>query len=546
ESEAVIRTSLHAGSRRPKYVPIVIKRGLDWETLARLEARLQFLPGVFVEVTPGRRYPYGNVAPHLLGYLGEISLKELSSNQFPNAHAGDMVGKYGVEARHETELAGRKGHRQLEVDAGGRLIRVVGEELPIPGSDLYLTIDLDLQLAAEEAMADTVGALVALEPDTGRIMAMVSSPSFYPDMFARGITPEEWEQLNDPVTRPLHNKVLQGSYPPGSTFKIVMAAAGLQERVIDESTIFSCTGRFRLGRRSFRCWDWRGHGKTNLYKALVQSCDVYFYQLGLELGVEKIVQYSWDFGLGKTTGIDLPDENPGFIATKAWKVRRFREPWQKGETLNISIGQGFTKATPLQMARLTAAVANGGTLYRPIYMEKITGPFRKTVVSVERDPMAGLPIRPGCLKLIRKALTGVVNDKMGTGKKCRLPDIKVAGKTGTAQIVQQAKRRQDEKMAWKFKDHAWFVAYAPAEKPQLAIAVLIEHGGHGGSAAAPIARKIFERWFQIQAPRPALTPHRSTSLKPEDTGVGTPYRRHENVPQGRFIPRYAALEPDHV
>jgi len=506
ETEAEIRTRLGSEQKGPKYVPIVIKRGAEWETLSRIESRLFSLPGVFIEVTPIREYPYGSIAPHLLGYLGEISRKDIEEKRYKGARSGDLVGKYGIEERFENDLAGVKGQRRLEVDAEGRLVRVIDEKPPIPGKDLYLSIDLELQQASEEAMKEYVGALVALDPQTGRILALVSSPAFDPDAFATGIDNKEWEALNDPVSRPLQNKALQGRYAPASTLKIVVAAAALQEGIVTRNTSFECASRFRLGKSSFRCWDWRGHGQTNLYKALVESCDIYFYQVGLKLKNEKIVKYANAFGLGSKTGIDLPNESPGFIATPDWKLKKYNEPWQEGETLITAIGQGFTLVTPLQMACLTSAVANGGTLYSPVYLEKLTGPDGHIFASFESDPKGKLPISESNLRIIKRALVGAVNDEKATGNKCKLPDVLVAGKTGTAQVIGQAKRRQDKKLDWKYRDHAWFVAYAPADKPELAVAVLCEHAGHGGSVAAPIARKVFEKWFQIQSPLPVLRP----------------------------------------
>ena len=509
ETEAEIRTRLGSEHKGPKYVPIVIKRGAEWETLSRIESRLFSLPGVFIEVTPARKYPYGSIAPHLLGYLGEISREDIQKKRYKGARSGDLVGKCGIEKRFEMDLAGIKGQRRLEVDAGGRLVRVIDEKPPVPGKDLYLSIDLDLQQASEKAMKGYVGALVALDPQTGKILALVSSPAFDPDAFATGIDNEEWEKLIDPVTRPLQNKVLQGRYAPASTFKIVMAAAALQEGIVTKNTSFNCTGRFRLGRSVFKCWKRRGHGQTNLYKALVESCDIYFYQVGLNLGIDKIAKYARAFGLGSKAGIDLSNESSGFIATPGWKLKKYQEPWQEGETLITAIGQGFTLVTPLQMACLTAAVANGGTLYSPGYLEKMTGPDGHIVKFFESNSKGKLPISESNLKIIRRALVGAINDEKGTGNKCKLPDVFVAGKTGTAQVIRQDKRRQDKKIDWKYRDHAWFVAYAPAERPELAVAVLCEHAGHGGSVAAPIAREVFKTWFQIQSPLPVLRSYKT-------------------------------------
>ncbi len=487
-----IRMKLVAAKDQPSYLPVIVKRDASWEEVSRVEARLYRLPGVVVDVAPARQYPYGTVAPHLLGYLGEVSLEQLKSGNFPHAVPGDLVGKSGIELRFERELAGNSGYRMIEVDAKGRMIKVLKTRKPLPGKDLQLSINLDLQLAAEEALSGKSGALVALDPRDGKLLAMASSPKFDPRIFARGVTQMEWKQLNDPLLTPLVNKAIQGQYAPGSTFKIIMAAGGLQEKVINPYSHFFCNGSLKLGRRRFRCWKKGGHGQTDLYKGLVQSCDVYFYNVGLKLGMDRISKYAFGFGLGKKTGIDLPNEKSGFVPTRAWKRRRFNEPWQKGETLNYSIGQGFLLVTPLQLARMMAAVGNGGKLFRPEY-----------ILSEPPDLQAKVPVNSRLLTVIKKDLIGVTEDKHGTARSCYIPGIHIAGKTGTAQVIKQAKRRESEKMAWKYQDHALFVALAPADNPQIAVAVIIEHGGHGGSAAAPVARAVIERWLQLRSPKPA-------------------------------------------
>ena len=411
------------------------------------------------------------------------------------------MGKSGVESRFETRLAGRSGYKRVEVDAAGRMVKILDVKKPVTGQDLNLTIDLDLQLAAEEALTGKSGAVVALDPRNGQVLVMASSPKFDPTIFANGLSTEEWKALNDPVLTPLVNKAIQGQYAPGSTFKIVMAAAGLSEHVINEHSTFFCNGAMKLGRRRFRCWKRGGHGQTDLYKAIVQSCDVYFYNVGLKLGVDRISRYAFGFGFGKKTAIDLTGEKPGRVPTRKWKYKRFREAWQKGETLNYSIGQGFLLVTPLQLSMMISAVANGGTLYRPEY-----------ILGQSAEKRGSVPVKPRVFRFLKTALEGVVADRHGTARKCRIPGVTVAGKTGTAQVVRQVKRKQDEKMAWKFKDHALFVAFAPVEDPQIAVAVIIEHGGHGGSAAAPVARAVIERWLQLRSPKPSTFLERSASL----------------------------------
>ena len=505
EDESKIRARLYKGRSLPLYRPVVVARDVDWTTVARVEARRWKLPGIVVEVSPKREYPHGTVAPHLLGYLGEINRKELASGRYPGARPGDLVGKFGAENEFGRYLRGKTGRRILEVDATGRLVRVLREIPPVSGDDLFLTLELPLQKAAEEAMEGKVGAIVALEPSTGRVLASVSTPGFDPEAFVRGLSTQEWKALNDPITHPMTNRAIQGQYPPGSVFKIVTAAAALEEGIVTANTQFYCNGHFRLGRSSFRCWDWRGHGYTNLYKALVESCDVYFYNVGLKLGPDVIAKYGFGFGLGRPTGIPLSNEQDGLLATVKWKRQVMHDKWHDGETLAVAIGQGFTLVTPMQAAQLIASVANGGTIYRPNYVEEIMGPDGKVIEEWRAEAVGRLPVSEGHLRMIKKALVGVVEDSKGTGKRARIEGMTVAGKTGTAQVVKQEKRRQDEKMAWKHKDHAWFVAYAPAEAPEIAVAVLIEHGGHGGSAAAPVARKVLEAWREAHLPKP-VTP----------------------------------------
>ncbi len=487
-----IRMKLVASKNQPSYLPIIVRRDATWEELSKVEARLFELPGVVVEVAPSRQYPFGPVAPHLLGYLGEVSLEQLRQKKFANSRPGDLVGKSGIELRHQEELSGISGYKMIEIDARGRLVKVLKIKKPQPGKDIQLSLNLDIQLAAEEALSDKVGAVVALDPRNGKILAMASSPKFDPKIFARGVTKDEWKELNNPLLTPLVNKAIQGQYSPGSTFKIVMASAGLNEHVISPSSTFFCNGSFKLGRRRFRCWKKGGHGQTNLYKALVQSCDVYFYNIGLKLGVDRISKYAKGFGLGEKTGIDIKGEKSGLVPTRKWKLRRFKEPWQKGETVNYSIGQGFLLVTPIQLARLISAVANGGKLFRPEYL-----------LNTEPNLQGIVPVKSWILRTIIPALKGVISDKHGTARKCRIEGLEIAGKTGTAQVIKQKKRREDEKMAWRYKDHALFVAFAPVKNPKIAVAVVIEHGGHGGSAAAPVARAVIDRWFKLQMPKPS-------------------------------------------
>lgn len=510
EDMAAIRSRLHVSRSEPKYLPIVLARNLDWEALCYVEAHLSELPGVMIEIAPAREYANGNLAPHFIGYLGEVSEEELKKDAYSNAKSGDVVGKLGVEARYNQELMGIAGSRVLEVDAVGRMERELENKPYVVGDDVYLTIDLELQKAAEEAMANQVGAVVAMEVGTGRILAIVSSPKFDPSVFEGGLSQQQWKELNDPLYRPLFNRPLQGAYAPGSTFKSILALGALEEGIVNENTTFFCRGSMEFAGHIFRCWNEHGHGSTNLYRAIVESCDVYFYNVGLKLGVDRIAKYARLLGLGEKTGIDLPNENSGLIPDSAWKRKRYKDKWHEGETMSVAIGQGYVTVTPLQMARAYAAIANLGTLYHPQFLEKIVRPTGEVIQSFHAQIDAKLNIAQKNLELVRNGLTGVVQDERGTGKKARVPGVNVAGKTGTAQVVKQEKRKQDESMAWKYKDHAWFVCYAPAEKSDIAVAVLVEHGGHGGSAAAPIAQKVLAKWFELQSPRPQAVQGRTT------------------------------------
>ncbi len=510
EDMAAIRSRLHVSRSEPRYLPIVLARNLDWETLCYVEAHLSELPGVMIEIAPAREHTNGNLAPHLIGYLGEVSEDELKKEGYSNAKPGDVVGKLGVEARFNQELMGIAGSRVLEVDAVGRMERELDNKPYVVGDDVYLTIDLELQKAAEEAMEGQVGAVVAMEAQTGRILAIVSSPKFDPSVFEGGLSQQKWKELNDPLYRPLFNRSLQGTYAPGSTFKPILAIGGLEEGVINENTAFFCRGSMEFAGHTFRCWNEHGHGTTSVYRAIVESCDVYFYNVGLKLGVDRIAKYARLFGLGEKTGIDLPNENSGLIPDSAWKRKRYKDKWHEGETLSVAIGQGYVSVTPLQMARAYAAIANGGVLFHPQFIEKIVRPTGEVSQSFYAQIDAKLNLAKKNLELVQNGLRGVVQDERGTGKKARVPEVNVAGKTGTAQVVKQEKRKQDESMAWKYKDHAWFVCYAPAERPEISVAVLVEHGGHGGSAAAPIAQKVLAKWFELQSPRPQAAQGRTT------------------------------------
>ena len=505
-TQGEIEEKIKAQKRRAPFKPVKIKSDIDWNELALLESNRVHLPGLIVDVRPRRAYDYGDLASHLIGYLGEVDEKELKQSKEAPYRMGAQIGKYGVEYRWENDLRGVDGGRQIEVDALGREIRPIGIVEPFPGNNLFLTIDLDLQRTAEEAYQDKNGALIAMDPKTGRLLAMVSKPSFEPDTFARNILPEEWKSLVENPYHPLQNKGIQGQYPAGSVFKIITAIAGLESGVITPSTTLNCTGAFHYGNRDFRCWKEGGHGAISLHRAIVESCDIYFYQVGLKVGVDLIAHYANEFGLGRATGISLPHEKQGTVPSSSWKKKRFGVPWYSGETLSFSVGQGYLNATPLQLLMLISGVANGGKLYLPQVVEKVEDIYGRKLKEYPPVELRRADVSEKTLQIVQEALRGAINDPHGTGWTCALKEVKVAGKTGTAQVVRMPenfKKEDRNRMPLKFRDHAWFVAYAPFEDPRISIAVLVEHGGFGASAAAPIAKKVIEKYLNLN-PSPPL------------------------------------------
>lgn len=492
---------LDGSKNLPAAHPIKIKTNISRAELAAIETRRLELPGVMVDMVIRRNYPYQNLAAHLIGYLGEISQDELEKEEYSNHKIGYMIGKYGIERKFELELMGEPGGRQIEVNALGRKVRVMGYVEPNPGNNLFLTLDLELQKAAEEAMAGKRGALVAMDPQNGNILAMVSKPDFNPNFFARGVSPEYWQYLITNPDHPLQNRATQGQYPPGSIYKIITAIAALEEGLITPQTSFHCSGTFPFGNREYLCWRKEGHGTISLRRAIVESCDVYFYNLGLKLGVDRLAKYALGLGLGKTTGFPLGNEKPGLIPTSSWKMKRWRIPWQPGENLSIAIGQGYNLVTPLQIACTFSAIANGGRYYRPRILKFVQAPHGEILQEFYPHEEKILNISPETIRLIKEALWGVVNSPGGTGGRARVEGFDVAGKTGTAQVLQRREGR-GEYLGTEFKDHAWFVCFAPLYNPQITVVVLVEHGGHGGATAAPIARQVVAAYYEQKKKAP--------------------------------------------
>jgi penicillin-binding protein 2 len=496
----IVEQKLKEASSRHPFKPLRLEKDISRDQLAIIETHLFNLPGVTIKVEPQRHYVYGKLAFHLLGYLGQIGENQMKSGQYPNNKLGDLIGKSGVEARWQSSLSGTRGGEQIEVDAAGRKIRTISMKPPIRGTGICLTIDKDLQITAEKALTGKKGAIAALDPNTGEVLALASSPAVDPNLFIGGIDQKTWQEISTSRDFPLQNRTLTGQYPPASVFKIVVALAGLEEGTIDPEEIIRCNGYFFLGRHRYNCWKRHGHGNMDLHSALVQSCDVYFYQMGKELGVDTIARYSKKLGLGKSTGFEAGQEKGGLIPTSEWKLRRTGVRWQGGETISMSIGQSFLLVTPIQAAVMISSVFNGGILYKTQVTKSVAETeFNKTYEFTPR--VAGkINIRQEHIEIVKKALTGVVNEPHGTGSRTRFKDITVAGKTGTAQVVALKKDQGQsiikDDIPVEHRDHAWFVAIAPVENPRIAIAKLIEHGGHGGSAAAPIAREMIDVYLR--------------------------------------------------
>ncbi|MFA5073911.1 MAG: penicillin-binding protein 2 [Nitrospirota bacterium] len=489
---ASIREMLEdVSSVRTRYEPVKIKEEVPWDLVSIVESHQDDLPGAIVEPVHRRHYPYGSLASHQLGYIGKVSQSQRKQSK---VDLGLLVGQSGLEKMHDKLLRGAAGRRMIQVNAAGRKVKDLGIEEPRLGKDIYLTLDLDVQQAAEEALGSRAGSVVAMDPNTGEIIAMVSHPNYDPNLFPRGITPRDWDRLTKDPSHPLYNRAIQSVYPPGSTFKIVVALAGLDSGIIKPNDKVPCNGFIKSGKHIFRCWKRHGHGVVSLHQAIVESCDVYFYTMAERIGFDRIAEYARKLGLGTITGIQLQDEKAGLIPTSAWKKKRTKEQWYAGDSYINGIGQGFVLVSPMQAAQMISAVANGGRLFRPILLQKMRDRETKDFKVFSSEQKEEYHFNAEALEAVRKALAGVVSEPGGTGHAAGNPVATVAGKTGTAQVI--AQKIPGKKLVGKTQDHAWFVAYAPVEKPKIAVAVVVEHGGHGGSAAAPVARRVIEEYLK--------------------------------------------------
>lgn len=484
---------------KPKpFVPIMIEKNAGMKKVAIVETHSLELPGVVTEITPARRYPHGEATAQLVGFAREVSKQDIEQALSGSLSPGDSIGKFGLEKSLDAHLRGESGAEQVEINAAGKIVRSLGRKPPASGENIVLNVDLELQKIAWQAVGNRRGAVVALNPQNGEVLVLISSPSFDPNLFGDQLSSDVWEKLSKDPRHPMENRAIAGQYPPGSTYKPIMAAAALETGTITPDKTLYCSGSLKYGNRIFHDWKTEGHGEISLHRAIVESCDVYFYNLGMALDVDKIAEYARGFGLGAPTGIDLPREKGGLVPTRKWKKSRFNAPWHAGETISLSIGQGFNLVTPVQLANAYAALANGGTLYRPRLVKQIEFPDGHIVKSFPPEITGRIPVSPQHVTFINKALWGAVNEKGGTGSLLKRGELDVCGKTGTAQVIglpQDMQARKMTIMSAETNDHALFACFAPYESPEIVIVVILENAGHGGSAAAPVARKIIDAYF---------------------------------------------------
>jgi len=466
--------------------PVRIKRQIDFEAVSALEERKLELNGVFWGTESKRFYPGGVKAPHIFGYLGEITSDELISLKSASYKMGDLVGKNGLEKFYEDKLRGKGGIKYLEVDVLGREVRQLTEKAgvsPEPGENLYMTVDADIQRFLEKRMSDMRGAAIFLDPRNGDVLAIVSKPDYDPEIFSSPLTPNRWRALLDHEERPLYNRACQSLYPPGSTYKLVTVAAGLETGLIDTAEVINCPGYYRLGRRNFGCWKTGGHGQVKLLQAIQQSCNVYFYRKILDIGLDKWHEYSKRFRFGMKTSIDLPNESRGLAPDRVYFDTKYAASgWTKGLLLNLTVGQGDLLVTPLQMAHFAMIIGNEGVAFRPRLIRKIENPINNAISSSVNKEIGINGISSETYAIIKQGMDMVVNSQRGTAKAARVAGFDVCGKTGTAQNSQG-------------ESHAWFIGFAPRKDPEIAFCVMVENGGGGGAVAAPIAGEVLRIYF---------------------------------------------------
>jgi len=511
-----LQQQLEAAKILPRFQPIVIKPEASKADIDFIETHRTDIPVLEMLMAYRRRYLPDGFMAHASGYVGEVSAQQVESSNGRN-RPGDLVGKTGLERQYNDLLMGTDGMRRVIVNSVGREMGRLDEKEAVPGKPIQLTIDYDLQVAAEQSLAGRKGAVVALDPRTGEVLALASRPAPDPNQFAVRVPREEWKRLNEDPDRPLLNRAIQAQLAPGSVFKIIMATAMLESKAIPEDFSVFCTGVTDFYGRAFHCWQKHGHGQVSLHRAVVQSCDVFFYNVGKRLGIDRISYYALQMGLGRKTGIDLPAEESGLIPSEEWKQRVFHQKWYPGETISVSVGQGAVTATPLQLARAIGGIAMGGIFKQPhLLMTTGTPPEQDFSLSEETT------------EKVTQAMFGVVNEG-GTAAGVRLEGVELCGKTGSAQVISAEGLKRAGRQR-RFSDNAWFVGYAPRRKPEIVVAVLVEEGEHGASAAAPVARDVIKAYYEKKAKR-------------SQKQYTVEYKRYEINPEPTVAEAQAAARP---
>ncbi|MCP3850372.1 MAG: penicillin-binding protein 2 [Gammaproteobacteria bacterium] len=538
--------------RKRRFEGIPLRFRLTDEEVAIVSVNLHRLPGVEIKAQLSRYYPYGKETSHIVGYVGRINEKELKRLPTTNYSGTNHTGKLGIEKSYEALLHGQVGYQKVETNVRGRVLRVLERSNPTPGDDLYLNLDINLQKMAIDAFADKRGALVAINPENGHVLTMISMPDYDANLFVNGIDSKTYNALNTSWERPLYNRTILGGYPPGSTTKPFFALAGLETNTIQLDHSIFCPGFYRLKGKAHKYRDWKkwGHGKTDITKSLVESCDVFYYDLAFQLGIDKMHRFMTQFGFGVRSGIDILGERSGLMPSKEWKKRVRKQVWFPGETVIAGIGQGYVLVTPLQLALATATLANGGQHYQPQLVSAIQRKVDSIPRMVEPQMIREIPIkRQENWNEVYHGMTSVIHSARGTARRLNKPGMKykIAGKTGTAQVfsvAQDASYKEDE-LEERLKDHALFMAFAPVKNPKIAIAVVVENGGHGGSVAAPIAGKVIEAYLSSlteselnappsdNTPLPDESPKKKVKVKPERTALSpAPANSHEGHNHG--------------
>jgi len=538
--------------RKRRFEGIPLKFRLNDKEVAIISVNLHKLPGVKIQAELSRFYPFGTETSHVVGYVGRINEKELKTLSTTNYSGSTHTGKLGIERSYEEQLHGTVGFQKVETNVKSRVLRVLERENPIPGNDITLNLDIELQKLSTQAFAGKRGALVAIDPNTGHILAMLSMPNYNANLFVNGIDVKTYKELNTSWERPLFNRTVLGSYPPGSTIKPFMALAGLELNVIDQDHQIYCPGFYRLKGKAHKYRDWKkwGHGKTNINKSIVQSCDVFYYDLAFQLGIDRMHDFMTLFGFGEKSGIDILGERRGLMPSKKWKKNARNQVWYPGETVIAGIGQGYVLVTPLQLALATATLANGGTHYQPQLVKSIKTSATETI-QIKPKIQRKVAINQNFnWQHVYQAMTDVIHSARGTARRLNKPELRyqIAGKTGTAQVftvAQDAKYNEDE-LDEHLKDHALFMAFAPVKHPRIAIAIVVENGGHGGSVAAPIAGQVIESYLsQFSDEELNSSPIIKSKVIKTNTKKETAIKTIEHVPETRKTLKIKHKEHEH-